>query len=63
MAEPKNQLGDWVVTGFIISVVCGLAAGIPGMQWIGWGAVLGILPFCAVVVVAILGQIAGLFRR
>lgn len=56
-------MSDWVVRGFIVSVVSGLASGLPGLSWLQAVAILGILPFMVAVLGAFLGALAGLFRR
>lgn len=53
----KNRIADSVVIGFIVSGTCGLLSGLPGMQWIAWGAVIGILPFCCAAMAAFLGRL------
>jgi hypothetical protein len=58
-----KRFGDLVVIGFIISLIAGMASGIPGMAWLQWVAVIGILPFMVVVAGALLDTFLRIFRR
>ena len=61
--DKTDRFGDIVTGGFVLAVVAALCSGIPGMGWLLWLAVIGIVPFMAAVGGAILGAVAGLFRR
>lgn len=57
----KDKFGNIVVGGFILALVCAGLSVIPGLGFILWGAVLGIIPFCVVSFGALVYSLHGLF--
>jgi choline-glycine betaine transporter len=62
METKKDRLGDIATGGFCLAVVAALLSGIQGLEWLVIVAVVGVLPFCAVALMAFVGSVVNLFR-
>lgn len=57
----KDYFGNTVTYGFIAAVVCAFLSGIPGLGFLLWVSVLGIIPFMVACFMALMFAVHNLF--